>query len=258
MTIPRVKSYIHCTEIWKTVRSRAKGKPLGTFRMFRNASGAFRIEHYGEDIFLIHPNNTIEVVFKDRPPQTISKIVPLYEANVATGCYRIDHAANIPRGPYGNPDRTHMTKVAPEYFPGIIFDLGTGECMNRKPDMQERVNHKMSQSWKADLKYFRLNIKAKARVGALDQYVTYINSNRSRSWSERIPSDAFNKLFADVLKSHEPTPEFLKEFTRLAIYDHYRQDNLPLVDRVDRLVTSLVDSRRRLLKQHYGVYSDDP
>lgn len=259
MTIPRLKSYVDCMAKWKTVRSKEKGKPIGSsFRIFENANGSFELKHWGYDVATIYPDNTIELKFTGRPPAVLHETVPIYEANVAKGHYRIDHAANVERGKYGYPDHIHMTKVAPEYFPGIKFNMITGECLNRRLDRSERLDHFMNKNWKRDLGKFRKNLMARAKLGAFDAIVAEYGANRMSYYKQTMALDEFLKAFAEAMKGDDYPADFIKEFVRISLYRNRYKNDVSIAQRVEYTLTSLVESNRIVLKQLYGVYSPQP
>lgn len=258
MTIPRLKSYVDCMEKWKSVRSKEKGKPISSaIRMFKNPDGSFELKQWSAyPLATIYPDNTIELKFTGSPPNQMHETVPIYENRVSKGIYRVDHHINVPRGTYGYPDHIHMTKVAPEYFPGIKFNMITGECLNRRLDRSERLDHFMNKNWKRDLGKFRKNLMARAKLGAFDAIVAgYSGNNRRALWVPKMKHDEFLKQFAVSMKGDDYPPEFIEEFVRMMVYRQRHNDNSSAADKAGRAFNSITSSNRTVLKQLYGVYS---
>lgn len=261
MTIPRLKSYVDCMEKWKFVRSKEKGKPISSaIRMFKNPDGSFELKQWSAyPLATIYPDNTIELKFTGSPPNQMHETVPIYENRVSKGIYRVDHHINVPRGTYGYPDHVYMTKTAPEYFPGIKFNLITGECMNRQLDHKERLDFVQNKSWKSDLGKTRKNIVARAKLGAFDSIIAgYSGNNRRALWVPKMKHDEFLKQFAVSMKGDDYPPEFIEEFVRMMVYRNRYKNDVSIAQRVEYTLTSLVESNRIVLKQLYGVYSPQP
>lgn len=255
MTIPEIRSYADCLRLWETCRFPDRGKPLQTsgWRLKRDHLNTFTIERYGGAIATITPTN--KITFLNAMPEVVmERVVPFFTRRVARGVYRIDHATNVPRGKYGWPDEVHMSKVAPELFPGVTFNLGTAECENRRPDMKERVDAEINRHWRKAQQEYRKGLLARARMGVFDQYINEFSSG-SAYWKAPYTTTAWQEMVADAIKRQDFDLVIIKEMSRQMVrtYTHVRK-NSSTTDMVDRWFQSFLDRNRLALKSKFGVY----
>lgn len=156
----------------------------------RKLTSAFRLFDCGTYIHItnnryaianVYPDNTVEFIATTNvvaaQGQSLStnfwKILPMQFIRIATKRYRVR-----PRGTYH----------AHEYFQYMRINLKTGEITNSK-NMEPVVDSDKRKQWLRGLKAFRLQLRAMARVGALEGrhggYV-YMNNERLKHISDCI------------------------------------------------------------------------
>ena len=101
----------------------------------------------------------------------IHKTLPVWFKNIDKGRYKLVVREDIESvtdksEPYYKVIRK-VTPLAQEYFQHLKLDLKTGKIINRK-DMTPVVNEDKRKQWLSGLKKTRMNLRAQARVGALD------------------------------------------------------------------------------------------
>lgn len=158
-----------------------KGRKLtAAFKLF-DCAGTVEIRSDGRAIARVYPDNTVEFVATTHTVaakgQSLStnfwKVLSMQFIRIATNRYKVR-----PRG-------THQGH---EYFQYMRINLKTGEITNPK-NMEPVVDSDKRKQWLRGLKAFRLQLRAMARVGALegrhDGYV-YMGSERLKHISDCI------------------------------------------------------------------------
>lgn len=158
-----------------------KGRKLTAAFKLYDCAGVIEIRRGGPAIARVYPDNTVEFVATTQTVaakgQSLStnfwKILPIGFIRIATKRYKVR-----PRG-------THQGH---EYFQYMRINLKTGEITNSK-NMEPIVDSDKRKQWLRGLKAFRLQLRAMARVGALEGrhggYV-YMNNERLKHISDCI------------------------------------------------------------------------
>lgn len=251
-----IGKYIDATSVFSTVRKAEAGKPLSrSYRLFKEASGAFTIKHHGGDVCRIYPDNTLEMLVDSYMPNSIDEILPIFVARIGTARYRINHRLKTPMTHGRNveyPDRVHMTQVAPELFNGIKFNMITGDILNYRADLQTRIIPEQRKLWRQGLTAIQRKIVAMARVGVFDELAKGVVP-----WPHVVARDEYNKLLAAAIKSGDvDNPNLLKEMTRRAKQRGRWNNTMPFHKHIRAQLQSDIDSNRTELRKHFGVYSD--
>ena len=99
-------------------------------------------------------------------------IVPFGIFRISSGRYRI----------YDLHNRQQLIwqyrESCPEYFQGIKFNMLTGECLNRQPDMLPLVEiPEKRKEWRRKLREYKKGLKARLTMGCFDGFVKHYSSN---------------------------------------------------------------------------------
>lgn len=181
-------TYSDCVELMKSCRNKARGKPIkSSFRLTEVADGSFVVSVHGDPVCRITADN--KLIFLEgsytRYAQTLSQglndVVPIAWNRVATGRWRVAHTNSKPFKDMRKNSEDfgirgwsrklwdqywgYLNKFAPEYFPGITFDLVTGECTNRRPDYKARVNPEAKKAWLRKVRSFKRMIRVQTKMG---------------------------------------------------------------------------------------------
>lgn len=173
-----------------------KGRKLtAAFRLF-NRAGAIEICNGARAIARVYPDDIVEFIATPRSvacngqslSQNFWKILPLDFIRIATNRYRVKAC-----GP----------AIGHEYFQYMRVNLKTGEVINPK-NMEPVVDTEKRKQWLRGLKAFRLQLRAMARVGALegkhDRY-QYMSIDRLKHISDCIMDGAVTPQAVDILVS---------------------------------------------------------
>lgn len=173
-----------------------KGRKFtSAFRLF-NCAGAIEIRNGARAIARVYPDDIVEFI---ATPHVIAaqgqslatnfwKALPMEFVRIATRRYRV-RPRGVPKG--------H------EYFQYMRINIKTGEIINPK-NMEPVVDSDKRKQWLRGLKAFRLQLRAMARVGALegkhDGY-NYINFDRLKHISDCIMGGAVSPQAVAILVS---------------------------------------------------------
>jgi len=168
----KYNNYSDLVALWKTCRSKEKGKPLNTGHRLLLVGDKFTITYNGYPIAHITPDNIVELV-SDRLSVALYKTLPIIVMRYATGKYRVDHASRVKTQSYNSnwlDFNEFKSEAHPQYFDGIKFNLLTGECVNRLPDLKHRVIPEVSLQWKRDIGAWQKGWKVRQRMGVTPAY----------------------------------------------------------------------------------------
>jgi len=189
----KIKSYSDAVALWETCRNPAKGKPITpNVRMFKNGDGSFSLRYlvdvagygsglHGLVIATIHSNNIVELQDSNHTPTGIYKTIPVMLNRIGQDRYRVAHVSTLPTTDNGTLfSWAYLRKEAPEFFDHITFDLATGECLNRKPDLKYRVNPDVSLQWKRAVREYDKGWRLRVRLDLIPRdelsYPVYKNT----------------------------------------------------------------------------------
>ena len=171
----------------------------------RKLTAAFRLFGGPETISIYHGATVIAHVFPDNTAQFVAttravaskgqslatnlwKVLPMEFVRIATNRYRVR-----PRG----------VSKGHEYFQYMRINLKTGEITNPK-NMEPVVDSDKRKQWLRGLKAFRLQLRAMARVGALEgrhDTFNYINDERLKHISDCIMNGTVSPQAVAILVS---------------------------------------------------------
>jgi hypothetical protein len=138
-------------------------------------------------------------------------VFPLNIQRVAKCRYKIVHAKTS-NGVWWNAPREHGYEI----YPGIMFDLATGACLNPKLlDRPTEIDPDRRKVWLRDLRKFKAYIKVCIRLGTFDAIIDKMSSEEQ---VRQIP-DWTEKQWLDLLEGAIKDKQYPEKFMR-AIVDH--------------------------------------
>jgi len=273
----KFNSYNEFAEDFKKCRSKRAGRPIrGWCRLYREGNDyVVKLLGWRSDnkpLFRVTPDNIITFVapvnemlmHKQTLVSSLRKVIPIIMERKRRGIYVIAGTRDpqyLPTASTGmHTDWGKVRKHGPEYFNGIKFDLLTGLCLNAQPNMTDTIIPEMRKAWLRDVKRFKKGLKARAKVGALEEFIRDLGGDISQTtvWAyqrnlPRWDSDEITQLVLGSMKTEQYPAELLKlmvETTWLGrVYDITNQDVIKNVDKV-------FDNHSVHFRQAYGVFGD--
>ena len=258
-----LKSYSDLQTHFSKCRSPDKGRPLKAWgRVFKNGD-AFDIHVNNNKLGTVTPDNIMTFVAPisavRRNAQTLvgafHRAMPVSLIRVGIGRYRIAH---IEEGKKHKDDHgwnwNWMRTEAPEYFEGIQFDLTTGECLNRKPDILKQVDTDVRTEWIRCLRKFKRAIKVRAKLGVLDSLLADAKANKAVRQHPDWDSNEWQDAMVNAIKTGDiPTP-FLLAIAQSTLHRGWRVQGTTqeFIAEVDTLCNSYSVQLRR----KFGVFGD--
>lgn len=235
---------------------------------------AYEVRGNGKPIVRFLPDNTLEFVCTPLVAretsitlsQALQRAVPFYWIRVATGRYRVQHIKqmkyNESKHPEGHwwEDGQHLRTKAPEFFQGIKFNLDTGECLNRKPDLIENINTDMRKKWLSDLRKFKKQIAVRVKMGVFDAICqAEYNKRMADRKGYQMPdwtSDMWINKLADSIKTCQLPMELLTGIVQTCRISYWSPSIPTRQDVLDTFETICRD-QSIYLRKAYGVF-DEP
>ena len=208
--------------------------------MYKKDNGAFELRYYDAFLFAtIYPANFVELQDSDHTPINIYKVIPVFLNRIDCGRYRVAHTDTMPT----NEGSAHliswgyMRKIAPEFFDGIAFDLATGECLNRKPDLKDRINPEVSLQWKRAVREYDKGWRLRVRLGVMPAPAIPFRFSGV--------DEAFKQL-ATAIKEQDFSEDTLTRIGILTAYYPLDADTFK----------ELVNTHRTKLRKAFGVFTE--
>jgi len=264
-----LKNYNEVAVYYKGCRNPLKGKPFRSWgRIFLEHDGSFRFSLDNKDIGVLTPDNVFTFTMDNKTArscsvtlsQSLYRALPFMWNRMSKGRYRVIHTDKC-RKHETQPswlDWQHVKKESPEYFEGIQFNLLTGECLNRRPDVLTRIDADKRISWLRSLRKFKNTIKTMAKLGAFDKAVAKgrsvnLNTIKIPDWAEE---EALNKLYEGI-RDNKCDTELMEALALYGIYTTYwLKDRTPyqiILTSIESICTShSIDLRRK-----FGVFIEE-
>lgn len=256
-----IKSYADAAAVFAKARKPERGKPLDSlFRLMREKNERGDIYHlcWGTPQKLmasIHPDNTAEIYMpKGIPWYVFGRTLPTTIPFVATYSRKKGVSAVIHTGVLSDfsswpKEDTH------EHYPGIRFNMETGECVSTKPPPLT-VNTDRRKEWLRDLRVFKKQFELRVKLGVIDgmvykagDYLPFPRWDLNVDWGG---PDALGLLFNDI-KNGAPSTELLKLFVRHVFSMPYITPDTATTKLVfNRVLTSQSINLRKM----YGVFDE--
>jgi len=266
-----IESYASAEYYNKKARSQEKGRPLLSWgRIKRLADGSFEVSDKRFNsgtmvIGVITPDNKFTFKLNDEQAHCIqntlssslSNALPFIWHRVGKKRWRVIHKYNMQGSRY-----YEIMRQAPEYFNGITFDLSTGKCVNRKPDLITTVNKEARKRWRGKLGTFKRGIKVRAKMGVFDalyqELMKDFDSNAAYQNYNYIRSHEGVLQLADVMESEVLPTEFLRILTgatRVSL-GWYGRPNTFDGNTVVKFVDTLLSTNSISLRKHFNVFDN--
>lgn len=285
---PMLYNWDDCNRKFATCRTPAKGKPIRSWcRLFKvGRVYQLRYAYYNgtsDAIAEFHPDDSIVLPSDSLAWQrmhsslamALHNTIPIVTERMGKGRYRIAHTGfldnSLPEGKRGyhmqyrdwwNAFKTHGS----EYFTGMTFDRN-GMCVNKRYATSGEIDTEKRRVWLRMLKRFKRGLKARAKIGALQQHAKRIyeeheelaRKGQSR-WQWQLPSfqsGKYYRMLKHALETNEFSPEFLDAFVRSATPNTYGNTIA-----TDAIILQHVDTVMNELSYHlrkeFGVFISEP
>lgn len=184
-SMAQLVTYEEVAKYYKGCRNQLKGKPFRSWgRIFLDTDGSYRFTHENVDIGKLTSDNVFTFLMDDKQArscsvtlsQSLYRGLPFMWQRARKGKYRVEHTGRVKLKSSNDPrvawlDWDYLRKEAPEYFKGMQFNLLTGECINRRPDMVTTIDEDRRKEWLRALRKFKYTIKTMAKLGAFDKAI---------------------------------------------------------------------------------------
>jgi len=157
-----LRDYASAEVAFSKARSPAKGRPIRSWcRLFKRgdhyevSAYSWRRSNY-VPLCTISPCNTLTFVadtslilsLKQSLSTSLRRLMPIDVHRQRKGIYKFVWVYDARKYIYyGGATREVVAKYGAEYFPGLQFDMTTGECINRKPNALDTVDPAKRKEW---------------------------------------------------------------------------------------------------------------
>lgn len=258
---PMISNYADAAAMFAKARKPERGKPLGhLFRLMREKNGYGDIYHlyYGVPhklVAVIHPNDTAEIYMPKRIPwSTFEKVLPKFIPIIAGLAYDrrqavVGHTSVVLDHAGWRQYHTH------KYYPGIRFNMITGECVSTEPP-PPTINTDKRKEWLRDLREFKKQFALRAKLGVVDGVIREVGEELAEPrWAMRVdwgaPS-ALALLFNDI-KRGVPSTELLRLIVRDVLGAVH---GAPNTDTAKHVFNRVLANQSINLRKMYGVFDE--
>ena len=284
---PLVKDYADCERMFSTCRNPKKGKPMRTWcRLFKNQD-VYELKYTSwggktTPIAEFHPDGRIVLPSDSYSWQgmhaslstALHNAIPILTERMGRGRYRIAHTGLLdrvtpPREQGGNYYQSWwdaFKEHGNEYFAGMTFN-DDGVCINPQYATDGEIDTEKRRVWLRMLRRFKRGLKARAKVGALQQHAKRIYEKHAEMerkgqhrWQWQMPnwkSKKYYGMLKEAMQSNEYTPEFLEAFVESATPNTYGNTiatDAHILQHVDTLMNDLSYQ----LRKDFGVFVSEP
>lgn len=255
-----ISSYQAAQDYMARARSKAKGRPMKSagWRLFLQ-DDLYVVEAYGHEIGLFCPDNTFMFSLKGEEAyniaqtlgSTIHRNLPFEWQRWKKKAYRVDHTGNINGYVF-----EHFAKPtnAPLVYPGLTFDLSTGQCLNYKPDPKPVIDPDRRKEWLRASRAWKRKLKAAARVGVFDGMIAQEKADRT-SWPNRPDWSGEKELdiLYKAIKDGDCSTDLLRMFVQSEVPSWTTPTSMEMYDSIERIVKAQsVELRKR-----FGVFKEE-
>lgn len=292
---PLLQDYADCERMFSTCRNPEKGKPIRTWcRLYKEQDvyvlkymiWVFRQQDKDQNTVPIaefHPDGRIVLPSDSNEwknmhgslSMALHNAIPILTERMGRGRYRVAHTGYIDEEASKLPSKPEyffsewyesFKKNANEYFAGMTFNH-EGLCINPQSATSGEIDVEKRRTWLRMLKRFKRGLKARAKVGALQQHAKRIYDKHAEMeksgkhrWQWEMPnwkSKKYYDMLKEVMQTNEFTPEFLDAFVESATpntYGNTLATDAHILQHVDTLMSELSYSLRR----DFGVFISEP
>lgn len=248
----KYNSYSDLVALWKTCRNKEKGKPLTTGHRLHLEGDKFTIAYVGHPIAHITPDNTIELV-NGKLSVALYRLLPILVMRHGTNKYRVDHINTVKTQPdysYWMAFDEFRSEAHPQYYEGIKFNLLTGECLNRLPDLKHRAIPEVSRQWKRDIRAWRKGWTVRQRMGVTEGYEREIVNQEHNTLIHSLLNQPHKTRLERVVGYIKAQDFSVEAYVYLRHYGSMYNPNLDVDAGVDYLLNRYRDELRHI----YGVF----
>lgn len=236
----KIFNYQQAEIVWKTVRSKPAGKPMGHGkRMHRDPDGTFRMERYDKPFATLSPQNILTVL---AIVPSMDKFIPVMHVGVGgRRPGRIAHELIAGRCGW---DWTRTN--GQEFFSGVQFDALTGEVLNAVPLLKNRKIPEVDTQWRSCLSKFRTLVKAMDCMGVMVDL-----KPKWLIWGE---TSAATDLVVAAIRGGKVDLDVLETINGLHSRHYYVKDEG--YTWTTHVFDRFIDNYRTELRMRFGVYAD--
>lgn len=285
---PLVKDYADCERMFSTCRNPEKGKPMRSWcRLFKNQD-VYEVCYVpwnydkGAVIAEFHPDGRIVLPSDSHSwrnmhgslSMALHNAIPILTERMGRGRYRIAHTGFLDRvtPPREQVDNYYQSwwdafkENANEYFAGMTFNH-EGLCINPQSATSGEIDVEKRRTWLRMLRRFKRGLKARAKVGALQQHAKRVydkhaemEKNGKHRWQWELPnwkSKKYYDMLKEAMQTNEFTPEFLDAFVESATPNTYG-NQIATDAHILRHVDTLMNDLSYQLRKDFGVFITEP
>ena len=280
---PLLEDYADCEHTFSTCRNPEKGKPMRTWcRLFKNQD-VYELKYTSwggktTPIAEFHPDGRIVLPSDSHSWQgmhaslamALHNAIPILTERMGRGRYRIAHTGLMDRvtpareqaGNYYHNWWHAFKEHGVEYFAGMTFN-SDGVCTNPQYAVSGVIDPDKRRTWLRMLKRFKRGLKARAKVGALQQHAKRVYDRHAElerkgqhRWQWQMPNWKSKKYYAmlkEAMQSNEFSYEFLEAFVESATPNTYGNTiatDAHILQHVDTLMNELSYQ----LRKDFGVF----
>lgn len=285
---PILENYAECERMFSNVRTPAKGKPIRTWcRLFKNQE-VYELKYLAwrgdctDVIAEFHPDGRIVLpsdsnVWRDMHASlstALHRVIPIVTERMGVGRYRIAGTIHLDKVANEKPDTEYFysnwwqsfKEVGTEYFAGMTFN-DDGICTNPQFATSGEIDKEKRLVWLRMLRRFKRGLKARAKVGALQQHAKRIYDKHAdmerkgqHRWQWQMPNWRSAKYYAmlkEAMESNDFTPEFLEAFVESATPNTYG-NTLATDAHILQHVDTVMNDLSYQLRKDFGVFVSEP
>lgn len=147
-----------------------------------------------------------------------------------------------------------------EYFPGLRIDMKSGEYLNQKPPLRERIRKAENAVWRQKSAAFRRAVKLRGKMGVISTIWSNIEAVRAkhvRAFDPIHTSKDDVAVLYRVMNEDNLSTEALQYFCLRFKYERYWvYDRTDVADMLPAYVDTLINRYRDELRSLFGVYED--
>lgn len=195
-----ITSYTMLNNMVSKLRFPQKGKALNhTFRAFKTGDTiqVWICDGPNKSVHLcdLTPDNVLTFVastlsIRNRAQTIVSSLhtyLPVFFTRFGMGKYRIASYEMVfnEHKSFWDYWNNGGSTTSPQYFAGIQFDMASGACLNRRPDLKHQVVSEVRRQWLKDIAQWRKGIALRSKLGVLDAIALEENFFK-RNYSKRL------------------------------------------------------------------------
>jgi len=228
---------------------------------------------YGHRICRISPDNTLTMLIDGNEGRTISntlssslhRLAPVAWGRAGKKRYRILPLRSL------KLEDNYWTRqsTAPELFVGLQFDLSTGNALNARPDLTDRIDSEARKVWLRALKNFKRHIVMRAKLGVFEAIEKQLEhkgprytASNGKVFANRVP-DWSDEKWIDLLYTSIRDEVFPKELlagivlTRPSVVWSKSSRSRSRIDQFKQTMDHIINTNSVELRAKFGVFQDE-